>query len=620
MNNIKIIMMIVFITSTHLIGNNKAINASLKTAKVLEKRGEVDAAISVYNSILEKSPNHNTSIQRIKRLYLNHQRYEEGIQFLKNRMKVDRNNVKLLTELGELYYLNKEEENAESTWSSGLVQYKNNRLFYRLMVSLFGKYGLDSDIERITQIGRGKFGPSFLAYETGVYFQARKAYDKAMDQFLLYLIHEPKQIGIIERRIMLMSDEIDALAIIENKLKAASEREPRKVLNVLSEFYFKKQNYEQAFNTKKRWSSLENRTFNEWIDFSNELRKEGQYKYAIKGYNYILKQKLHSNLAGQALLGLAKTFEDQIVPDQRRHLIPYFYDNSIFFEDPFQVYSSISKSHLTSSLELYDSLLITLKKSSLLSEAYFKIGEIQYRILQDFDKAKLLFIEALENNPEKKLKLKIILRIADVLIAQGRLEEALSFLDTKSNQNPLPQINMKKTLVHFLVDDPDSTLKSIDTNLYEINPGSALFNDLMGLKNLINKYYTNDPNDRKAFMHFLKSEKYLRQKKLGDAIQELTYINSEFKNTKIVPLINLRLSLIYYKLNDYDLALESIKSLRDSDLADKGIILQGQIFEYKFLDIDEALNNYMQILDQFPKSIFSEPIRYHIREVQKMEI
>ena len=98
--------MIVFISSAHLIGNNKAINASLKTAKVLEKRGEVDAAISVYNSILEKSPNHNTSIQRIKRLYLNHQRYEEGIQFLKNRMKVDRNNVKLLTELGELYYLN----------------------------------------------------------------------------------------------------------------------------------------------------------------------------------------------------------------------------------------------------------------------------------------------------------------------------------------------------------------------------------------------------------------------------------------------------------------------------------------------------------------------------------
>ena len=35
-------------------------------------------------------------------------------------MKVDRNNVKLLTELGELYYLNKEEENADDIPSKGV--------------------------------------------------------------------------------------------------------------------------------------------------------------------------------------------------------------------------------------------------------------------------------------------------------------------------------------------------------------------------------------------------------------------------------------------------------------------------------------------------------------------
>ena len=57
-------------------------------------------------------------------------------------------------------------------------------------------------------------------------------------------------------------------------------------------------------------------------------------------------------------------------------------DNNIFFEDPFQIYSSISRDHLSSSLELYDSMLVSLKKSPLLAEAYFKLGEIKYRILQ----------------------------------------------------------------------------------------------------------------------------------------------------------------------------------------------------------------------------------------------
>ncbi|GIS53859.1 hypothetical protein Ct9H90mP29_09010 [bacterium] len=50
-------------------------------------------------------------------------------------------------------------------------------------------------------------------------------------------------------------------------------------------------------------------------------------------------------------MGLAQTFEDQIVPANEQDLIPYFFDNNIFFEDPFQIYSSISRDHLSSSLD-----------------------------------------------------------------------------------------------------------------------------------------------------------------------------------------------------------------------------------------------------------------------------
>ena len=139
------------------------------------------------------------------------------------------------------FRLNEQKENAQEVWSSGLHLFKNNRSYYRIMVSMYGKYGLDKDLDIVMQKGKKKFGKSFLSYESGVYFQARGVYDKAMDQFILYLIHEPKQFGIIERRILLMSDEEDALPIIENKLIEASHKNPKKILNVLSEFYFKQQ-------------------------------------------------------------------------------------------------------------------------------------------------------------------------------------------------------------------------------------------------------------------------------------------------------------------------------------------------------------------------------------------
>ena len=594
-------------------------SAAIKTAKLLERKGDIDGAISIHKGILKKNPKNSISVQQIKSLYLNYEKYNEGIEFLMNRIRKEPGNIRLYSELGELHYLNEQKENAQEVWSSGLHLFKNNRSYYRIMVSMYGKYGLDKDLDIVMQKGKKKFGKSFLSYESGVYFQARGVYDKAMDQFILYLIHEPKQFGIIERRILLMSDEEDALPIIENKLIEASHKNPKKILNVLSEFYFKQQDYDQSFKKKKEWSSFENNNVDEWLNFANQLRKESQFSYAIKSYNLVLSKNLHPNISGKALLGLARTFEDQIIPSTETYLIPFFFDNSMFFEDPFRVYSSISNDNLSSSIALYDSILVTLKKSPLLAEAFFKLGEIQYRILQDFDQAYVLFTKAMNNKPGKKLKLKIILRMTDVLIARGQSEEAKGFLERQLKKNPLPEIELKKILVHFLNDEPDSTLTMIDKSLFDLIPVDPSFNDLMELKNMIHKYYTKEDADRTSFLHFLKAENYLRQKKLGDAIRELLFVKNELGETKILPLANLRLSLLYYRLKDYDNALEFGSLLQGTDLADKGIILAGQIYELKLSNSEKALELYMRILDEYPSSIYLEPIRFHIREMQKIE-
>ena len=98
-------------------------------------------------------------------------------------------------------------------------------------------------------------------------------------------------------------------------------------------------------------------------------------------------------------------------------------------------------------------------------------------------------------------------------------------------------------------------------------------------------------------------------------MQELLFAIDEFPNSKITPIMNLRLALINLKLNNYDNALSFAHSLEDTDLADKGIILSGQIYQHKLMDLEKALKQYMRILDEYPSSIYSEPLRYHIRNV-----
>ena len=486
------------------------------------------------------------------------------------------------------------------------------------MLSTFAKYNLGDDISNIIEKGRQNFGPSFLSYEIGTYSQSIGDYNTAMDEFIMHLINEKSYRSVIERKILLMSDDKEATEIIEKKLLKASEIHPSQILNMLSDFYFKQQKYYLSMKIKKDWTTKGNRDFSEWIKFANDLRNEGQYQHAIDAYYFILSYKLNAKLTERALLGLGQTFDDQIASPKNKYLIPYFYDNNMFFKNPFQEYSSISNMYLESSLNLYDSLLVSLKKSPFLSEAYFRLGEIHYKILQDFDKSYYLLNKSMNYRSDKKTMLRTINRISDVLLAIGQTKEALKFLQRQLETDPLKGINEKIILIQFLTNTPDTILNNIELSIQNIGPSDPSFNDLIELKNIIVKYCS-QPIDSLAFKHFQKSELLIRQKKLGDSVEELEYLVRNFSESNIIPLAHLRLAIVNFQMTDYDAALNYALLLENTEFADKGIILTGQIYEMQGLGTEIYLEQYMKILNDFSFSIYHEPIRYHVRKIQKTE-
>ena len=619
MNRFLIILLAFYIVPYKSNGQNKlATINTIKTAQMLERKGDIEGAISIYEDILIKNPKHRQSIKNLKSIYLKNLMYDRGIQFIRGLIAREPNDVRTYCELGELYFLNKQKKEANQIWYAGLNKFKYNRSFYRIMLSTLAKYNLGEDLSNIIKKGRENFGQSFLSYEVGTYSQSIGDYDTAMDEFITHLINEKSYQSIIERKILLMSDEEEATPIIEKKLLKASELYSSTVLNMLSEFYFKQQKYNLSIQTKKDWTSKGNKDFSNWIKFANDLRNEGQYQHAIDAYYFVLSYKLNPKLTERALLGLGRTFDDQITSPNNLYLIPYFYDNNIFFKNPFQEYSSISTKYLESSLNLYDSLLVSLKKSSFLSEAYFRLGEIHYKILQDFDKAYYLLNKSMNYKADKKTMLKIINRTSDVLLAMGQTEEAMKFLQKELVADSLIGLNEKIILIQFLTNTPDSILYNIELSLKKRGPSDPLFNDLMELKNIIVKYCSN-PIDSLAFKHFQKSELLIRQKKLGNSVKELEYLVNNFSEANMLPLAHLRLAIVNFQLADYDAALHYASLLENTEFADKGIILNGQINEMQGMNIEICLEQYMRILNDFPFSIYREPIRYHVRKIQKTE-
>ena len=152
---------------------------------------------------------------------------------------------------------------------------------------------------------------------------------------------------------------------------------------------------------------------------------------AVSAYETILLQNHVQNstkAVGQALLGLGKTFEDNIIPSESQSLsfVSFFGDN-LFFEDPFYHQQNISVQSLDTAFELYDSLLTTMPSSSFSASAYHRLGEIQFRLLNDFDGALKSYRAALKSASKSKLRKEIQLRIGEMYLSKGDLNEAQQY-------------------------------------------------------------------------------------------------------------------------------------------------------------------------------------------------
>ena len=595
-------------------------NSSIKTARMYEIKKDWDTAISIYKDIISKSPNNFQAIRSLKNIYKKSHRYEDGINFLQYHLIRNPKDIHLIIELGEFYYLNENIDQAKKVWSDGINKFNNNKSFYRILLTTYDKYSLDKEIFDMVGKGRRRFGDDFLAQEIGNYYQKRKDYKKAIDEYVLTLLSNAGRASTVSRRILMMSDDSDAKNVIEIKLLESSSKYPDVLLPTLADHYFKHGEYSNSYTTYLDWANKGFFNTKKWLGFSNNLRIEGSYSLSAKAYQFALKKDLKGYQLGEALLGLAKTFEDQISPIEKNDIIPFFYNDNLFFEDAFQVYSKISPSKLRSSLSIYDSVLVSIPESALITEAQFRLAEIQYRIVEDFDKASSLYIAALSENPPLELKKKIILRIGDVLLAKGDYNKSISFLDSVYTIYKIPEVKNKLVEMHLFSGNPDTALSIIDNIFLTLSPTNNTFNDLMEIRDIINHYYIeSDENSKNAFKKFLKSEFLLKQRKITEASQLLDYIIKNNNELELTPLISLRRAILLMKLKNFEDTLNQLQSIENTIFADRGIIMSGQIHEQFYNDTPKAIKYYMRILNEYSDSIYSETIRYHIRKLKDVE-
>ena len=594
-------------------------SGALRTAQLMERRGDTENAIAIYSDILKKDHNQQAYI-KLKKIYSRSEQYNELASLIKVYKKRFPQKMEPYLDLGEAYWKLKKESSARREWSIAEEKFGGDIDIYKKFFYLFTNLGLSEDVKSVIHRARKIFNdPSILAMDIANYHYSRKSFKIAVVEYLNYLSSHPVQLKMITNRILLISDDNDAHEIIVNALNNSIKVNAKLYRPLLADFYFKIQQFDDAFSQHMILNFSTEKDIHRWLEFANGLRVESQYEMAVSAYETILLQNHVQNstkAVGQALLGLGKTFEDNIIPSESQSLsfVSFFGDN-LFFEDPFYHQQNISVQSLDTAFELYDSLLTTMPSSSFSASAYHRLGEIQFRLLNDFDGALKSYRAALKSASKSKLRKEIQLRIGEMYLSKGDLNEAQQyFWKLKNFGNEFHYRYILTQLFSGQIDTAFHFLEQAVENTILMSPD---FNDLLELRSFISKYHQNGTDiDKHAFKLFVFGEFYLRQKKLSEASASYAFVQEHYPDASIFSDALLRETLVQLKLNQIQKAELLAEQLTKTKSAYKGWALLGEIQEIYNENNEEALKHYFTLLEKYPDCYLAEPIRLHVRKLK----
>lgn len=598
----------------------------LENALLMERKGDLQEAQKIYELILETKPKNRQVYTRLKNIYKRLGNYMAAAELINHWLLHSPHDLQQHVELGEIFYISNNHEQAEYVWNEFIQDYEQNSSAYRMLIHTYSRMGLGEKMIQLVYIGRKQFAdPDFMALDMGNYFQSRQSVEKAMTEYLIFAQHNPRQHKIILDKTLIMSDDKDSFPIIEEQLLSHIDTSPDVSHMFLSALYFKDGKYDKSlehqlsitWSKQERWKVLN--------IFAGNLRKEKQYNLAIETYQILLNEirknpkEINTKELGKVLLGLGQVYEDQILPHQISKSLILNGINNVFFSSGFYEANRFSNESLEQAVILYNTILNELEATSFSPKAHYRLGEIQFNVLQNLDGARLAYTTALASKPDQKLAFKIHLSLIDLLITEGKMDESQMYIDQlpkKIFEKYESQLVIKTLKTSLFNGEIDSSMNMIDNYIMGLLPNNKYFNDFMELQSILHTHITDgNEEDKEALQHYLKGEKLLAQNKLSEAITVFANMRLNQPSSPITTTGAIREIFSRLQLGQTTELKQTLQWLNESDDGDKGLVLSGEIAEFIEHDIEAAIGFYEQLLQDHPKSLLIEPVRQHIREL-----
>ena len=200
------------------------VSVRIRLAQELERSGQTEQAVYIYEGLLAESPDNLVVFTRLKDLYIRSAEYEKALRVIEDRLRNHPREVNLEVFAAQVRYKMGHMEEAWTVWEDVLDRYAGSVSVYQSVASaLIGERLLDEAIN-VYMRGRDRLGSDDLyAFNLASLYAARMEYRKAVDELMNYWRAHPKHVSVVESQLRRFPNTKRVVRDVVGGLEAAIE-------------------------------------------------------------------------------------------------------------------------------------------------------------------------------------------------------------------------------------------------------------------------------------------------------------------------------------------------------------------------------------------------------------
>ncbi len=568
------------------------------------EEGEYAQSLELYEKLYKQDPSNRHILFRIVSCYDKAREYQLAIKFLDKAIKKETEGFDLkifkaiqLEKAGEA----KESEKVLQTLiQQDLKTIGDFTLASTLFVSL-------NNFPRAVQAwlqGRKLHKDENLFAEelADVYFKMGRFADATIEYLKLYQF-DPSVLTEVKEKILNMvspsaSPEIEKV-LLESVQKNQKEAGIR---SLVYEFYVLTENFMEAFVQVKSIDKVFAENGERVYQFALTMRSNHNYSLSNKALDYLISNHQDSPffLAAykeKTVNGELEAFEKVPLDSlgirnavkAYADLLNIFGRNTSFSEAMYRKarLQAFYLFDLAGAMEELQSLISMPVRPKEKAEANLLIGDI-YLMQKEFNKAKLKYAEVDLQFKDEQMGALAKLKDGQLSYYKGNFEEA--------------QARLKSI--------KDNTSNDISNDAIRLN---LLIQDNIGMDSVTT-----------ALQIFAQAQLLVFQREYEPALVLLDSLAYNFPNHPLQDEILWERANIFLQKGKYDDAIlllqKIIEKFGEDIFGDDALYTLGRIYDYNFLDPIKAMEHYMQLLRDYPGSLFAVSVRKRIRELRKEKL